>query len=674
MSSSFPPPTPGASLILSFRMLKKTMLIIGGDVLAASRAYAALEADAHVTVLLKGGQPALCDELKHRAAADQVQVIDWASLLPPVDAAAAHNAPPTTESEIKRDIAALDDCLASNPSISLVCVTDTLGASVASPTYKRTLAPHIARLCRDRRIPVNITDLPDLCDFSFTASHRFSDPSTGAKTALQVGVTTNGEGCRLGGRVRRDIVAALSKEVGCAVAKVGQLRRLARDEHVRACAGSAGENEVGEEEEEQEEEGGEDSAITTPNRPVPMRCANAEETKTEAAKRRMKWVAQVSEYWPISRLAAMTEAEMRGILNGGVGPGESEAAPSYFPIEEKSQHGLSIAPSLTPPKKKGRILLVGSGPGLPSLLTLATHNALTTHADLVLSDKLVPSAVLDLIPAHTQVRIARKFPGNADGAQTEMMEAAVEAANRGLCVVRLKQGDPSVYGRAGEEILYFRARGYEPLVIPGVSSALAAPTFAGIPVTQRGVAESLIVCTGVGRGGKEVRMPGYERGRTVVVLMGVARLGEVVGALIGASSSSPSSLPSPPSPHKQPSEAAQDTDAPTPRQGRRSGAPYPPHTPIAIIERASMPDQRVLLSTLVHVEAGLASLGEQRPPGMMVIGWACLALSGAGELGVLRDGDGVGQGEKEDEERVGRWLGGRRWVVREGIDEGWKDL
>lgn len=87
--------------------------------------------------------------------------------------------------------------------------------------------------------------------------------------------------------------------------------------------------------------------------------------------------------------------------------------------------------------KNGRILLVGSGPGHPSLLTVATHLALTQQADVVLSDKLVPDAVLALIPKHVHIRIARKFPGNADGAQIEMMEAAVEAAKKGLTVVRV---------------------------------------------------------------------------------------------------------------------------------------------------------------------------------------------------------------------------------------------
>ena len=101
-----------------------------------------------------------------------------------------------------------------------------------------------------------------------------------------------------------------------------------------------------------------------------------------------------------------------------------------------------------------------------------------------------------------------------------------------LTFLKLKQGDPMLYGRAGEEILYFRQFGFEAIVIPGISSAFAAPLLANIPVTQRGVAESLVICTGVGRKGKDVRLPGYERSRTLVVLMGVARLPQMLEALL----------------------------------------------------------------------------------------------------------------------------------------------
>ncbi|KAI6135998.1 uroporphyrin-III C-methyltransferase [Pisolithus sp. B1] len=656
----FPPFTGGASLLLSFRVQKMTVLIIGGDTLAASRAYASLEADADVVVLVRGGLQVVCDELQWRARQGQLSVLDWDELSSDsradnVCAQEGSSAPGIdTELDLKRDIISLDEYLARTP-VSLVCVTGTLSPAHSSRT--RSLAPRIARICRAYRIPINVADMPTLCDFYFASTHRFVDPSTGAKSPMQLGVTANGEGCRLASRIRREAVAALPKEIGGAVMSIGQLRRLAR-EHERETEGCGATEETNPSDFDIEGASGnaEDTCVNTPNQPVPIRRTDDSESAAEAVRRRMRWVAQVSEYWPISRLAALTEPEMRTMLSGNIGlpsvgqhPHRGEA--SQLPLQT-SQHGLQhIAPSV-PYEKRGRILLVGSGPGHPSLLTLATHSALTKHADLVLSDKLVPSAVLELIPRHVEVRIARKFPGNADGAQTEMMEAALEGARRGLTVVRLKQGDPIVYGRAGEEVLYFRSHGFEPLVVPGVSSALAAPTFAGIPVTQRGVAETFIVCTGVGRQGKEVHLPGYERSRTLLILMGVARLSEVVGALLRCSPLDTASIP----------------EDDSKREGRREGKPYPPNTPIAIIERGSMPDQRVLVSTLADVCTALESLGAQRPPGMIVVGWAVLALQGHGDVRVLEEGEG------SDEERVKRWLGGRRWNVTEGISEEWAVL
>ncbi|KAJ6520537.1 uroporphyrin-III C-methyltransferase [Mycena sanguinolenta] len=596
---AFPKAQGGASLVLSFRLHRCTTLILGSDSLAASRAFAALEADSAVIVIAKGGVAAACEELKWRAQHKQLTVLDWDAL--------PQSSSEVEENGLERYLAATTD-----RKIGLVCVTDTL-LGLGIDRRSRASAERIYAICRARNIPVNTTDMPDFCDFSFTATHRFEDPISGAKTALQIGVTTNGQGCRLGTRVKRDIVSLLPKEVGAAVDKVGAMRGLAKPNPLA---------------DEDESCGAEDSGVATPNRPVPAR--NSIETEAENASRRMKWVAQVSEYWPLSRLAAMNEQDMREVLAG-----EYSTSPAALSALPPSIHGLDI-------RRKGRILLVGSGPGHPSLLTLATHTALTQLADLVLSDKLVPAAVLALIPPTVQVRIAKKFPGNAEGAQTEMMEAAVEAAQRGLTVVRLKQGDPVVYGRAGEEVLYFRAHGFESVVVPGVSSALAGPTFAGIPVTQRGVAETFAVCTGVGRKGKEVQLPGYERARTLVVLMGVARLPQVIAALLDAS------------------PAAAEC-------GRRAGAVYPPHVPIAIVERASMPDQRVLVSTLRDVVTALESAGEQRPPGIMVIGWAVLALWGTGDVEVLEDG-----AERGDDNRVARWLGGEvRWRVIEGLPDGW---
>ncbi len=253
------------------------------------------------------------------------------------------------------------------------------------------------------------------------------------------------------------------------------------------------------------------------------------EDEEESARRRMKWVAQISEFWSLERLASLTEMEMEQLLNDALMSPER----ATDGVQLTSQHDLTLQRTNSPLPDLGQIYLVGSGPGHPSFLTIAAHSLLTSNTThLILTDKLVPAGVLDLIPKHIEVRVARKFPGNAEGAQTELMEMAVAAARVGKNVVRLKQGDPMVYGRAGEEILFFRSQGIATHVVPGISAAFAAPLCAGIPVTQRGVAEGVVVCTGVGRGGKGVRLPGYERARTVVVLMGVARLAAVIEAML----------------------------------------------------------------------------------------------------------------------------------------------
>jgi uroporphyrin-III C-methyltransferase len=207
-----------------------------------------------------------------------------------------------------------------------------------------------------------------------------------------------------------------------------------------------------------------------------------------------------------------------------------------------------------------------------------------------------------------------------------------------------------VYGRFGEEMLHFHAHGCDPLVVPGVSSVLAGPTLAGVPVTQRGIAESFVMCTGVGQGGKDVGLPLYVRGRTVLLLMGVARLAQVVKTLIGGE--------------------GEGEDEGKGGAAKKGGLEYPAHTPIAIIERASVPDQWVVESTLRHVGQAMESVGEQHLPGMMVVGWAVLALWGKGDVSVLDEGEGVDL-EARDEERARRWLGSGRWRVREGLDGGW---
>lgn len=391
----FPQPVGGASLLLSFRLEKKTTVIVGSSSLAAKRAFAALEADSYVVVFSKGD--VLCDELRWRADHDQLTIKPLGS----------------TEEE---DEELLESYLGSSTGdVSFVCVVDTLSTILDG---KRSLdsAKNIHRICRRHRVPTNFSDLPQLCDFSFTSTHRFVDTATNTPSPLQVGVTANGQGCRMSGRVRRDIVAALPKKVGAAASVIGRLRRRAKEEGLGHGEGSG---DCG------REEAVEDAM---PNLPIPQR--SVAESDVEVSKRRMRWVSQISEYWSFSRLADMKEGDIDKMLSGDLGLGFS----STMDLPGTSHHPLNTE---TPPHR-GRIFLVGSGPGHPSLLTVATRDALTKYADLVLSDKLVPAAVLEMIPSDVQVQVARKFPGNADGAQFELQEAAVEAARRGLTVVRVR--------------------------------------------------------------------------------------------------------------------------------------------------------------------------------------------------------------------------------------------
>lgn len=603
----------GASLMLAFRA--RTTVIVGSNRLAATRAFSALEADSTVVVLAKGGVSAACEELKWREQNKELEIIDFDQLSGP------------SETSRDSDAAAFESFLDSQTpgSVSLVFITDTLINSDTSSRRSQSSATELYHACRRKNIPVNVTDMPALCDFTVCTTHRFSDSKTGNATPLQVAITTNGQGCRLASRLKREVVAKLAPEAGVAVEKVGQLRRLAKSQLDTL--------------EDVENELNEETTVSTPNRPVEQRsatCFEVEESEAQRARRRMKWVAQISEYWSLSQLAGLTEGEMTELLAGELRnpaqPPDQSSTISPLP----SQHGIS----LSQPTKAGRVLLVGSGPGHPSLLTLAAHDALTRAADLVLTDKLVPAGVLALIPPHVEVRVARKFPGNAEGAQQELMDFALEGARAGRTVVRLKQGDPALYGRVGEELLFLRSHGVDALIVPGISSALAAPLLAQIPVTQRGAADSLAVCTGVGRGGAKGRIPGYERGRTLVLLMGVARLESMVSTLIAGDASS-------------------------------LAAAYPPNVPAAIVERASMPDQRVITAPLCDIVAALESVGEQRPPGLLVVGWAVLSLWGKGDMTVLDEHKDNAEMLVRDKERVERWLEGRRWRVSEGLDPLW---
>ena len=143
----------------------------------------------------------------------------------------------------------------------------------------------------------------------------------------------------------------------------------------------------------------------------------------------------------------------------------------------------------------GRVVLVGAGPGDPELITLRGARVLA-EADVVVYDRLVAPALLDLAPADAERIYVGKEPGRAPVPQREIERLLVVRAHDGAVVVRLKGGDPFVFGRGGEEAAACAAAGIPWEVVPGVSASVAAPAAAGIPVTHRGVARSFAVVTG----------------------------------------------------------------------------------------------------------------------------------------------------------------------------------
>ena len=179
------------------------------------------------------------------------------------------------------------------------------------------------------------------------------------------------------------------------------------------------------------------------------------------------------------------------------------------------------------------VYLVGAGPGDPGLLTVRGAEVLAL-ADVVVYDRLLDPVLLSLAPAAAERFDVGKSPGGPVR-QEEINALLIERGKAGLNVVRLKGGDPFVLGRGGEEAMALAAAGVEFEVVPGVTSAVAVPAYAGIPVTHRGLAASFVVVTGHSRHGAEVE-PDWDAlarsGATIVVLMGVAHRAEIAARLM----------------------------------------------------------------------------------------------------------------------------------------------
>ncbi len=224
----------------------------------------------------------------------------------------------------------------------------------------------------------------------------------------------------------------------------------------------------------------------------------------------------------------------------------------------------------------GRVALVGGGPGESGLITLRGRQLLA-EADVVVADRLGPRDLLDELAPEVRVIEVGKAPGAHTATQEQINDVLVSEARAGHLVVRLKGGDPFVFGRGGEEAIHCRGHGVDVEIVPGVTSALSVPAAAGIPVTHRGVAAGFSVATGHDELGD---LPARSD-HTIVLLMGVRRLAASVATL------------------------------------RRRGLGA--ETPVAIIESGWTADQRVTIGTLATI-TDQATEREVANPAVIVVG------------------------------------------------------
>lgn len=231
--------------------------------------------------------------------------------------------------------------------------------------------------------------------------------------------------------------------------------------------------------------------------------------------------------------------------------------------------------------------IVGAGPGDPELLTVKAHR-LIEQADVILHDSLVGEGIVDDLPETATVENVGKKPGGERTPQSAIDRRMIEEARRGSRVVRLKGGDPCVFGRGGEEAEALAAAGVPFEIVPGVTSAIGVPEALGIPLTHREHASSLTVVTGHENPEKDesaLDWDGLARnvraGGTLVVLMGVGRLPDNVAALVD---------------HGVPSD-----------------------TPAAMIERGTLPDEFAVSGTLETIVDDAADTGIS-PPAVTIVG------------------------------------------------------
>jgi uroporphyrinogen III methyltransferase / synthase len=240
-------------------------------------------------------------------------------------------------------------------------------------------------------------------------------------------------------------------------------------------------------------------------------------------------------------------------------------------------------------KRNGKVFLVGAGPGDPGLLTLRAAQVLQT-ADVLLYDALASDAVVAMAPSQCERIFVGKRGGDHAMAQAQIDDLAIAKAREGLRVVRLKGGDPFVFGRGGEEAQALHEAGVAFEIVPGITSALAVPAYAGIPVTHREYAASFTVLTGHEDPGKSISTLDWGKladpNRTLIMLMAMGNLREIAHQLVAHG---------------------------------LSGA-----TTVAVVQNGTRPTQRTLSGTLATIADDVASAGIEAPAIVVVGGVAAL--------------------------------------------------
>ncbi|MDP4501536.1 uroporphyrinogen-III C-methyltransferase [Nonomuraea sp. NBC_00507] len=230
------------------------------------------------------------------------------------------------------------------------------------------------------------------------------------------------------------------------------------------------------------------------------------------------------------------------------------------------------------------VALVGGGPGDPGLITVRGRQLLA-QADVVVADRLAPRALLDELAPDVELVDAAKVPYGRSLSQETINELLVDRARQGKFVVRLKGGDPFVFGRGGEEMIACARAGIPVLVVPGITSAVAVPAAAGVPVTHRGVSQEFhVISVHVAPDDPKstVDWPALARSEgTLVLMMAVERLAKVAEALV--------------------------------RDGRS------PETPVMVVQDGTLPTQRAVIASLSTVADRVSAAGI-RPPAIVIVG------------------------------------------------------